>query len=118
MLNAINKGQAGDKVANLDAMGVESGGFKNTLAAAATADSGIDAKVGTFYVVDETNDNSAIVHVHDNGGTMVLAKAAGATNIDVVKDTASKVNIYFEGGTLNVQNNTAAEAIVTVKYAG
>lgn len=118
MLNAIQKGQEGNKVANLDAMGVEAGGFKNTLADAGVADSGVDAVTGTFFVVDETNNDSATLSLFNDGGTLTLAKTVGATAITVTKDTASSVNVYFESGTLQVQNLTGAEAIINVKYAG
>lgn len=81
----------------------------------ATYDSSFSDKTSLLIISDNTNEASAIISIHNAAGTATLTKLAGSANIGIVKDAASKLNVYVEGGVIVVQNKLAALANVTVK---
>ncbi len=48
----------------------------------------------------------------------VVDPVKAGTYFAYVKDTASKLNLYFEGGTLRIQNNLGATLYLYVKFEG
>lgn len=109
--------QEGNSVAEIVAVGMNVTGLKATLAVDAVAVSGVKDNTGLITVIDNTNNNSAVVRVHIVGGTATLAVLFGHTSIGVAKDTTSKINVYYDATEgLSVQNKLAAETEVTVKF--
>lgn len=84
-----------------------------TLANAGVFDTEASAVTGHLLIVDATAESSAIAICHINAGAQVIASITGSSDISDTKDTASKVNVYVEGGTIQIQNLTGAEAIIS-----
>lgn len=82
------------------------------LADAAIADTG--AAISGVWIV-ESGDDSAVLASSSDGGTVSVSKIAGSASISVAKDTASSINVYVEGGTIQIQNTTGADATISAK---
>ena len=115
MINSKTIGASGDKLAEVQTAGASLKGLSISAGAADTVATELSG-TGLFLVTDSTNEDSAVIAVHAAGGTSTPTKLSGAASIAVAKDTASKLNIYFEGGVLKVQNNLAAEVEVSIKF--
>lgn len=115
MFHIKTKGTSGERHAEAEAVGILLAGKQATLADAAVAVSELDTTTGIVLVEDTTNGDSAVISVHNAGGTPALGKVAGVAGIAVAKDTASSVNVYIEDGVIKVQNSTGAEIDVVLK---
>jgi hypothetical protein len=82
------------------------------IANAATGLTGIKHTAGIFKVSYTTAagvEYSALFTLYSNAGTKTTVLTAGSgTNFSIAVDTASKVNVYFDGE-LKVQNNSGTD---------
>ncbi len=85
--------------------------------AVAIADAGV-VDLGAFYSgvwVVEVTDESAILASTEDGGSGSIDKLAGSASVATTKDTASSINVYVESDTIQIQNLTGAEVIISAK---
>jgi hypothetical protein len=83
--------------------------YAQSVADAAVLSTKIANKSGVFsvsYTSALAVHNSAIIHLYDSAGTPTCTLDAGnGTQFSIAKNTASKVNVYWETDQLKVQNN-------------
>ena len=75
-----------------------------SIANAAIVDTSISDFSGLMILEDVDNGHSAIAQVHKNANAVVISSVTGSAEINDTKDNASTINIYVEGGTIQVQN--------------
>jgi hypothetical protein len=75
---------------------------------------GIKTNCGLLIVKDVTNGLSAIYRIEGAGNVTISANAI----FTITKDTASKVNVYLEGGQYKVQNKTTNTIGVKIGFLG
>ena len=81
------------------------------------ADSAV-VDLGAFYSgvwVVEVTDESAILASTEDGGSGSIDKLAGSASVSTTKDTASSINVYVESDTIQIQNLTGADVIISAK---
>lgn len=82
-----------------------------SLADAEVYDTGVSAYTGHVYI--ETESDGAIIPCHVAAGVEVVGDVIGSSEFSNAKDTADKVNVYVEGGTIQIQNSTGD--VVSIK---
>jgi hypothetical protein len=75
---------------------------------------GIKENCGTLFIRDVTNSKVGIFRIE---GTTIVSVSANAI-YSITKDTASKLNAYWETGQFKVQNKTAAVVSLRVAFLG
>ena len=81
------------------------------------ADSAV-VDLGAFYSgvwVVEITDESAILTSTISGASGTIDRVAGSAVISDTKDTASSINVYVESDTIQIQNLTGADVIISAK---
>lgn len=84
-----------------------------TIADGDAYDTGVEGFTGTIIVEGE---DSAIVTCYQTAGAQVIGSVTGGANVSDTKDTASKLNVYVEGGSIVVQNNTGEDLAIKAKF--
>jgi len=86
--------------------------LKDGLAPAETiADSGVlDTGISDFsgHLVADVGEDSTIAACHVASDAQVISGLTGSAAFNAAKDNASTINIYVEGGTIQVQNLSGA----------
>jgi len=78
-------------------------------------DTGItNAAVGQLWGVDVTSGYQGMYLI----GKGTILQVAASTFLSMVKDTPNKINIYFNGGTLKIQNKLGSVRYLYVKFEG
>jgi len=78
-------------------------------------DTGINAAaVGQLWGVDVNSGYQGMYLV--GKGTILLV--AADSHLSLIKDTANKINIYFESGALKIQNKLGSTRYLYVKFEG
>lgn len=117
MFRHKNVGQEGFSVVEIESVGSTVAGFKKELAVDEIVAIGVQDDTGVITVIDKTNNNSAVVNVHIEGGTQTLAVSHGHSSIGTAIGTASKINVYYDATNgLSVENKLAASTEVVVKF--
>jgi len=81
----------------------------------AILDTGIpDSAIGLLWGCDVTSGNMGFYFVGKGQFTAIAA----STYLSGTKDTANKINFYFEGGTLKIQNKIGSTRYLYVKFEG
>ncbi len=81
----------------------------------AVLDTGITtAAIGQLWGIDVNSAYQGLYFV----GKGTFTAIAASTFLSGVKDTAGKINFYFEGGTLKVQNKLGTTRYLYVKFEG
>jgi len=93
--------------------GVNQVGWSGELADAAVQDTGMLATNG-LVIVAEYGGGTAIVRVD----TTTLTIVSGAALFTITKDSASSVNVYYESGTLHLQNTSGTTKTLRVGVFG
>lgn len=75
-----------------------------SIADAEIFDTGIDAFVGNLSV--KTEEDGVVALCSIASGVQVIESVTGSAEFSDTKATATKVNVYVEGGTIRVQNLT------------
>ena len=115
MFHIKTKGEGAERHAEAEAVGVKTAGKTETLADDGVLVTAIDNTTGVLLVEDLTNENSAVISVHNAAGTPTPTKVNGAASIAVAKDNADTLNAYYEDGVVKVQNLLGEEIEVNVK---
>jgi len=96
----------------VDAQEERTGLIPQTMEDAAVIDTTVSSAVGHISIENETANTSGIAAVYMIAGAITIADLSGGAGVSIAKDTANSVNVYVEGGTIQVQNLTGGEASV------
>ncbi len=83
------------------------------IASTETLDTGISEFTGHMSV--SIGDDSGIAVCYKTAEVQVVGSVVGGAEFSSTKDTASKLNIYVEGGNIIFQNLTGADVSVTCR---
>jgi hypothetical protein len=62
-----------------------------------------------------TADDSGIATCYVTAGVQVIGSVTGGAGLSDTKGTASKLNVYVEGGTIKIENQTGADVSVEAR---
>lgn len=76
-------------------------------------DTGIDAFTGSITVSVE--GEGAIATCHVASSAQVISGVAGSSVFSGTEDTASSVNVFVSGGTIQIQNLTGSDVSISAR---
>ena len=62
-----------------------------------------------------TADDSGIATCYVTAGVQVIGSVTGGAGLSDTKGTGSKINVYVEGGTIQIENQTGADISVEAR---
>ena len=77
----------------------------------------LDTKMAVFTgsLSVMTADDSGIATCYVTSGVQVIGSVTGGAGLSDTKGTASKLNVYVEGGTIKIENQTGADVSVEAR---